>query len=307
MSMRVPSDGRPNPHSTANQESTVLGREVGLRLRHAMQAAGLTGKTMARLLGHDESRISRWLTGRIPVSAMDVVAFLVVCGVVTRLHEPVLQLVREREMSTALRLTAEAQVAGYRDHIGTAEHITEFACLELPWLVRTTGYTRAIAERSGDADLWLRVHQEAESLLNSSRSTQITVLVHEWVLRTPTGGPAVMANQLDHLVRLSSWQRISVRVLPINGRAPAVGLVPFGMAEFTQHRPALYRHEANGLVLWDDPAEVAGYRTTLDQLANAALDEQQSLALMTQLAADVSRSSPYADETSGNEVAMMAR
>jgi transcriptional regulator with XRE-family HTH domain len=299
MDMRVPPNGRPNQHPTANRESTVLGREVGLRLRQAMQAAGLTGKQMARLLGHDESRISRWLTGRIPISAMDVVAFLVTCGVVTRLHEPVLRLVRET--STALRLTGSAQAAGYRDHIGEADSITEFACLELPWMVRTTDYTRAIAERSTEADLWAGVHQQAESLLTSSRPPQVTVLVHEWVLRTPTGGPAVMADQLDHLVRLSSWQRISVRVLPINARSPAGGLIPVGMAQFAEQWPVLYRHEADALLLWDDPAEVAAHRVTLAQLAKAALDEQQSLAVMNHLAA-VSYSHATPEEMSAANV-----
>jgi hypothetical protein len=129
------------------------------------------------------------------------------------------------------------------------------------------------------------VHEQAVGLLRLSRSPLVTALVHEWVLRTPTGGPAVMAHQLDHLVRLAGWQRISVRVLPINAGAPADGLVPFGMAQFTEHRPVLYRHEVSGLVLWDDPAEVSVYRTTLDQLDKAALDERQSLDLMKHLAA----------------------
>jgi hypothetical protein len=56
----------------------------------------------------------------------------------------------------------------------------------------------------------------------------------------------------------------------------------------------LYRHEISGLVLWDDPAEVSVYRTTLDQLDKAALDERQSLDLMQQLAAMTKKCGPVA-------------
>jgi hypothetical protein len=269
-----------------------------------MAAAGLSGRQTARLLGQDETRVSRWLTGRIPISEVDVAAFLAVCGIVTRSHEPVLRLVRERDTSAVLRLSGDD---AYRDHIGPAERITEFACLEVPWLLRTRDYTQAIAQHSRQADLWATVHQQAVGLLTLLRPPLVTVLMNEWVLRTPTGGPAVMAAQVDHVLRLSEWRRISVRVLPISAGAPASGLVPFGMAQFAEHRPVLYRHDPNGLVLWDDPAEVSAYRTALEKLDGAALNEQQSLSLIRQLATEPHRPSSHADYTGGGGLAMMTR
>jgi antitoxin component HigA of HigAB toxin-antitoxin module len=44
--------------------STVRGRELGSRLRDAMDAAGLTAKRLSVLIGHDSSRVSRLLSGR---------------------------------------------------------------------------------------------------------------------------------------------------------------------------------------------------------------------------------------------------
>jgi hypothetical protein len=272
--------------------STVLDREIACRLRRAMVAAKLDGKRIARLLDQSEVRISRWLTGHHAIGEVDAAAFLVVCGIGTRSQGPVLRLVRQRDLLVPLRLSGvELAAAGYGDHFGDAVCVTEFACVGLPMLVQTAEYARAviegspnIAERAG----WLAVYEQAISLFRRSRP-QVRVLLHEWVVRTPVGGAAVMADQLDHLVRLSAWRHVSVRVLPISVHAAGVspfGLAQFGLAEFPDRQALLYRHEVDGLLLRDDPAEVLHHRAIFDHLYGVALDEDTSRALLVRIAAD---------------------
>jgi hypothetical protein len=161
-------------------------------------------------------------------------------------------------------------------------------------LVQTAEYARAvlegspnIAERAG----WLAVYEQAIDLFRRSRP-EVRVLLHEWVVRTPVGGAAVMADQLDHLVRLSAWRHVSVRVLPISAQAAGVtpfGLAQFGLAEFPDRAPVLYRHEVDGLLLRDDPAEVSHHRAIFDHLSSLALDEDASRALLVRIAAESTR------------------
>jgi hypothetical protein len=276
----------------AAHESTVVDREIACRLRRAMVAARLDGKQMARRLDQSEVRISRWLTGKHPISEVDAAAFLVVCGIGTRSQGPVLRLVRERDLLVPLRLGgAELAAAGYGDHFGDAVCVTEFACVGLPMLVQTAEYARAQiqdAPNTDDQSAWLAVHEQATNLFHRSRP-EVRVLVHEWVVRTPVGGAVVMADQLDHLVRLSAWRHVSVRVLPISAQAAGVtpfGLAQFGLAEFPDRAPVLYRHEVDGLLLRDDPAEVAHHQAVFDHLHSFALDDDASRALLVRIAAD---------------------
>ncbi|MGH3947383.1 MAG: helix-turn-helix domain-containing protein, partial [Pseudonocardiaceae bacterium] len=64
-----------------DREPTIRSRELGEGLRRAMQHAGLTGKQVARLLDLSPSWVSRLISGKRNVSAVQVSAFLAVCRV----------------------------------------------------------------------------------------------------------------------------------------------------------------------------------------------------------------------------------
>jgi transcriptional regulator with XRE-family HTH domain len=63
------------------ERSTVRSRELGYALREAMESAGLTGKRTARVLDWSESRVSRFLTGKLDATEVEVSALAAVFGV----------------------------------------------------------------------------------------------------------------------------------------------------------------------------------------------------------------------------------
>jgi hypothetical protein len=85
-----------------------------------------------------------------------------------------------------------------------------------------------------------------------------------------------MIEQLDHLARLSRWRNVTVRVLPIGLGARVEGLPPFGLADFADRRSLLYRCDATGVALWDEPTDVLRHRAILDRLDSVALAEPES-------------------------------
>jgi hypothetical protein len=273
----------------AAREPTVLDREIARRLRRAMSAAGLNGKQIAPLLEHSEVRISRWLTGRDVISEVDAAAFLVVCGIGTKRQAPLLRLVRDRDHAVPLWMSgAELADGGYADHLGGAVSVREFACVGLPAMVQTPQYIHAALGDAADTAGWLAVREQATRLLHRS-CLDVRVVVHEWVVRTPIGGTEVMVDQLDHLVRLSTWGHVSVRVLPIeahSARAAPFGPAQFGVATVQDSRPVLYRHDTDGLLLRDNPTDVAYHRALFDRLHTAALNEEDTRALLVGIAAE---------------------
>jgi hypothetical protein len=276
----------------AAREPTVLDREIARRLRRAMGAADLNGKQIAPLLEHSEVRISRWLTGRDAISEVDAAAFLVVCGIGTKRQAPLLRLIRDRDHAVPLWLSGiELADGGYADHLSGAVSVREFACVGLPAMVQTPQYAHAAIGDAADTvegDGWLAVREHATRLLHRS-CLDVRVVVHEWVVRTPIGGTDVMADQLDHLVRLSTWGHVSVRVLPID--AHPVGMSPFGPAQFgvatvPDTRHVLYQHDTDGLLLRDNPTNVAYHRALFDRLHTTALNEEDTRALLVAIAAE---------------------
>jgi hypothetical protein len=272
-------------------QPSVLDREIGMRLRRAMANAGIDGKTMAGLLGRSPVQICRWLTGQAPINAPDAVSVLVTCRITMPGHAPLLRLINDRDhdRSRPMRLTGPDLSDAYRDHIGTATDITEYACLALPLIVHTDAYAREIIDQSVSvpavgAHGWLGARRHAARLLTHPAPPQLTLIIHEWLLRALLGGTAVMADQLDHLARMSAKAHVIVRVLPTDRAACVAGLPPFGLARYRDCRPVLYRHDSNVLELHDTPADVAHHREILRRLSRAAMDEHESRQLIGRLA-----------------------
>lgn len=73
------------------------------------------------------------------------------------------------------------------------------------------------------AGRWARCRPgiDRQEILNNARPL-LWYVVHEAVLRNLTGGPAVMAPQLDHLLELIAARRIVLQVLPLGGECAEV-------------------------------------------------------------------------------------
>jgi hypothetical protein len=267
--------------------SGVARREIGLRLRRALDDAGLTGVAMAERLGRCSSELSRQMLGHRRISVTELVAFLTVCGVSVPEINDVVRLREEVERTGILRLSGWDRWAGYQGHLDRPVGMTEFAGLELPWLVQTRLYAQAVLAQSVSvpADVTVAVACQVDAAgAVLARAGRVLLLVHEWVLRTPVGGPAVMAAQLAHLVRLVSWSTVSMRVVPASLGAHPGMRGSFGLARFVDRHPVVYRHEDNALVLCDDREEASTHQAVLDGLDLYAWDIQRSRSFLSQLA-----------------------
>jgi transcriptional regulator with XRE-family HTH domain len=282
-----------------DQESTVLNRELGYRLRDAMTAAGFNGRQFAQRLGRDEGAVSYWLAGKRPIPEADLGAILTVCGVPHQNWAPWLWLVNARSAATPLRLSGERRANGYRDHLSTAERVVEFAATHIPWLAQTPDYT---AELTGMPPftpaaelLGLTPAMSGVRETGRQRGPWVMLLVHEWALGTPVGDAAVIGAQWSHLMWLADLRHVQLRVIPADAATVAAcGAVAgsFGFVTSKKHRPTVLRHEPDMVIGCDDPSYVDGYERTVGELVALAWDADTSRKFITRVLADIHAHQP---------------
>jgi len=181
------------------------------------------------------------------------------------------------------------------DHENIAVAIGGFQSTLIPGLLQTGDYTRALIRQAGtipadEIDDRVAARLARQSLFSRDRPPRFTFFIHEFVLRLPVGGPAVMLEQLQHLLRKATRPYLTLRVVPaaLGGHAAAAG--SFRLMEFAEFRPVVYLESETTSLFLEKPEEIAAYRRILGLLAQTALGERESAELIATLATEL-----YAD------------
>jgi len=280
------------------QEPTVRSRELGDGLREVMRQAGLNGQQTAHLLGWSPGWVSRLLSGKRGCTELDVAAFLGVCRVKGAEWDRLLALCQQQQTPGWFQQHGSRlpkQLRTLIDHENRAIAISEFEATLVPGLLQTGEYARAVISRivnvpPDEVQDRVAARLARQSLFSQDRPTRFAFYLHESVLRTPVGGPEVMADQLNHLLRMSERRYLTLRVVPIALGAHAATAGTFRLMEFAEFKPVAYLESETSCLFLERPEEIAAYRRILGALADTALDEGQSRELIailaTRLAAD---------------------
>jgi transcriptional regulator with XRE-family HTH domain len=281
-----------------DREPTVHSRELGEGLRRAMHNAGLTGKDVAKLLDLSPSWVSRLISGKRNVTAVQASAFLAVCQAPSAERERLLALCDEQHTPGWFQQHGSRlplQLVTLIDHENKAVAISGFEATVVPGLLQTGDYTRALIREAGtlppeEIDARVAARLARQALFSRSDPARFTFYLHEFVLRLPVGGPAVMSDQLGQLHRMSTRPYLTLRVVPaaLGGHAAING--SFRLMEFTEFKPVAYLESETSSVFLEKPMEIAAYRNILAALAETALGEEESRQLIATLATEL-----YAD------------
>jgi transcriptional regulator with XRE-family HTH domain len=276
-------------------KSTIRSRELGDELRHAMEKANLSGKNAAHLLGWSESKVSRMLTGHQAVKEPDIAALLALCLVKGDEKERLLELAREYNQrgwlqQHASRLPEQLRTLINQENLAT--QITVFDALRIPGLLQTSDYAQALIERIATiapdkVESLVSARISRQSLFSRDHRPDFTFYLHEFALRLPVGGPAVMSAQLHQLLQMSVRRYITIRVIPTSfGALPTLDN-SCRLVEFAEVKPVVYVEEQTAGNFMEDSATVAAYRKIFQALADCAMDEGESKELIAALAIDL--------------------
>jgi len=250
-------------------------------------------RELARRLDWSHPRVSHLLSGKRGGSELDVMSVLVACKVELEERERLVKLCRE--------LGTQGWLQQYDSHLPEqvhtlVEHETKSIATQdvqlvvIPGLLQTADYARAVIRRGVTTkNIEPRVHARLsrQEIFNKYPPPRMTFFINESVLRLPVGGPAVMSEQLHHLLRMSVRPRLEVRIIPSELGAHAAMSGSFTLMEFAAFSPVVYLESVASAVFLENSEQIASYQLILAALAETALSHGESKELIVALAAEL--------------------
>ncbi|MGW8602790.1 helix-turn-helix domain-containing protein [Streptomyces sp. NPDC055893] len=197
---------------------------------------------------------------------------------------------------TVRKLINKSPYASYfhavADLEAVATKLCEFAPGVVQGLIQTASYARALTIAANPFVTDEYVEEKVTSrlsragILADTARPEYWAILHEHVLLTPVGGPAVMAEQLDHITALAHRRVAVVTVLPRAVGAHAYMTGTLKLMEFADQPPTAYTETEFSGTLLDDPAVVKAAQRAYDLLRVAALSPEASLAMVKSAAED---------------------
>jgi transcriptional regulator with XRE-family HTH domain len=175
-----------------------------------------------------------------------------------------------------------------------AETIRTFELSVVPGLFQTEGYIRALAEADTPGISEDRIEREVELKISRQKRIldddppQMLTVLDEAALRRRIGSPAVMREQLEHLVELAKLQPIQVVPLEHGGYPGIRG--PFVIFEFPErlHSPVVYTECQAGNLYMEKSPDLHRCTVAFEHTLGAAYSRQKSVALLKGIARQLS-------------------
>ena len=180
--------------------------------------------------------------GQVSVGRPDLLALLQHYGVEDQhLIDNLLELARlSRNQPMPFRAYRDLfspEIIRYWGYEASASWIGELELLVVPGLLQTPDYTRALIREghgitAANLERFVDSRRERQQILDRPQPPTLSFLIDEAVLVRAVGGPAVMRDQLGHLLQMAKRPGISVRVLPLALGAHAGLRGPFVLLRF---------------------------------------------------------------------------
>jgi uncharacterized protein DUF5753 len=141
-------------------------------------------------------------------------------------------------------------------------------------LMQTEDYARAVILIANahapdeEIDRRVSVRMRRQRLLTQPDAPELWAVLDEAALRRAPDGPKVMRAQLEHLLQITDLPNVTLQIVPFNVGPHAAAGGPFTVLRFPEpDLPDLvYLEQLNSALYLDQPDDVTGYVTIMDQL-----------------------------------------
>ena len=280
-------------------------RRVRLAVRRAREDLGYTQSQVAEEMEWSLSKVMRIENGEVTIAPNDL--------------RPLLSYLRIKDRQTVDDLLQAAKVSKQRKQWwdapelrdGFTPALRQLVQLEpeatairyffpqiLPARLQIPAYSRAIVESFGDlapnvveARLAIRQRRNEGFSARTERPKSYAIL-DESVLIRQIGGPGVLAEQLEELLKLIEHQGIRVRVIPLRSDAPVPMLATYEILYLhgeSEDDAILYRESDVLDELVDDADKIRRHRTIFDRLWTSIHDESASIELIRRHLSELTR------------------
>lgn len=279
---------------------TVQAMELGIRLRERREELGMTAVGVGRATGITQAYVSGVEIGKVKLPA-DRLAQLVKLYEIDEAEAAELEALRVGAMERAwwhqYKQIFPAEFLRFLGYEAGADHIRTYQSELIDGLLQTEAYARAVLRggntyvRLTETEQRVAVRMARQRRLTEEPPLRITAIFGEGAIRQQVGGPEVMRAQLEHLARLMTErpEQIRIHIVPYTaGAYPALG-GPFRILSFPSPRvPALVWQEVlTSSDIIDQSSRVADYIVTFGETLERALSFEESLALIRQVAQEM--------------------
>lgn len=290
--------------TTAAPGSTLPRRMLGRALKRLREQAGTPPGEAARAIGVSSQTLWRIETGqqKARLKELYVQVLCLLYGVAKEETRVLVGLVELCDRKSWVHLYEDVIPQVFELFIGLEEaavRVTTFQLSVVPGLLQTADYRRAgiLAEAptASPTEVERQVEltaQRQSRIYSDENPLEVVALLDESVLRRQIGGPSVMVQQIQHLLKLSRLPNVSIRVVPL-GLGMHIGLQvgDFVLLEFPPHPtvylsepPVVYVDGFTGALYLERETEVRQYRLGLRGIGEVALGDIESKNLMTKIA-----------------------
>ena len=223
---------------------TVRQRELGLHLRAIRTDLGLSVEAVARELECSPSRISRLETGSRRPNPRDVRDLCKVYKIDDATTGELVEKAWEAKEPGWWRQYADVGLDPYIGLEQDASAITSFAAFYVPALLQTGDYAKAIIQGiapkmdPGILRDRVEVRLRRQQILDRDNPPRYRVLIDEAVLHRPTGGPEVVAAQIDKILKCIEEGRVAVQIVPFDVGSIASQDSNFVLLDFGDSAPS---------------------------------------------------------------------
>ncbi|MES4901299.1 MULTISPECIES: helix-turn-helix transcriptional regulator [unclassified Streptomyces] len=282
----------PRSTPTARQE------RLGIELRKMREAAAMTARDAARLLGVDPAKVSHIECGRVGVSEERVrrLAAFYSCGD-TALVDALSAMTYEQRGEGWWETYRGVLPAPMLDLAEMEHHATYLRTIQIthaPGLFQTEDYARTVFSFTfprlpqTEMEARLAFRMERQRILLRDELQPFEAIVHEAALRMRFGGRKVARAQLERLQELCERPKVTMRVIPFKAEEP----IGSGHAMYYTGGPVpqldtVQIDTAPGVSLLHAEPHLKKYRTLFEAVKEATLDYGESRELLASIIRDL--------------------
>lgn len=273
-------------------------RRLRAILRRERDTVGMTQDQVAAAMEWSLSKVVRIESGAVSITTNDLKALL--------------DLYRVDDKDALLDLARAARKppwwSGYRDQLtsafvyfvgleSNAARMQHFHPSLVPGILQTEAYAREVLKQYAvsplvpeglDQRVEVRMRR-LDEFLKQTPPPSMEVILDEAVVRRLVGGPAVMKDQLEHLLRLGSRIKLTIQVLPFSrGAHPgnsSIIIMDFDDEDVT---PVVYLEGVfHDEMVKEKPEVLETYREVFARLRSLALSPDESAELIRRVASEL--------------------
>jgi transcriptional regulator with XRE-family HTH domain len=252
-------------------------------LRVLVEPPGPGVRGTARKMGVAHSTVSQWINARRVPDVDDVAALLDALEVKASKRDEVLALAHAAAESSYLASGVSEQLAAVLDNERRAKKILDWSPLLIPGMLQTSDYARAVFGAGPEAETRVAVRMGRRDALTRSNPVELVAIIHVAALLQNIGGAAVMAEQLDHLVKMTELPSVQLLAVPNEADWHPGLLGPFVFYTFENRRSVVHlEHHKSGVFLYN-AGDVDAYKVAAQEVREVAMSAEDTAALIAEI------------------------